>query len=70
MKNDLFTIVPPSFPPSLSAGYEDLETFLELEYQGELPAELKRSLLEKSATTFYSKLLRSIVIATTIFWAA
>lgn len=70
MRNDLFTIIPPSLESSLSPGNEGIETYLELEYQGELPAELNLSLLGNRKATIGSKLFTSIVIATTILLAA
>lgn len=70
MRNDPFAIVPTSFESSLSAGHEGIETYLELEYQGELPAELTLSLLENRKATISTKLITSIVIATTILLAA
>lgn len=70
MRNDLFTILPPSFEPSLSAGNDGIETYLELEYQGELPGELNLSLTGNRSSMLGSKLITSIVIATTILLAA
>lgn len=70
MRNDLFTIIPPSFEPSLSPSNEDIETYLELEYQGELLADLNFSLIGNRKAPIGSKLITSIVIATTILLSA
>lgn len=70
MRNDLFTILPPSIEPSLSAGNDGIETYLELEYQGEMPGELKLEFIANRSPLLGSKLITSIVIATTILLAA
>lgn len=70
MNKDLFALVPNTFEPSLNENYEGIETFLELEYQGQMTAELKKALAEKNQITVIPKLLTSIAMATVLFLAA
>ncbi|MBS1970057.1 MAG: hypothetical protein JSU04_07100 [Bdellovibrionales bacterium] len=70
MNKDLFALVPNTYESTLSQTNEDIETFLNLEYQGQLAAEIKNPLAEKSKVVVIPKLITSIVIATTLLLAA
>lgn len=70
MNKDLFALVPNTFEPSLNENYADIEKFLELEYHGQMTAELKSSLADKNQVTVIPKLLTSITMAAVLFLAA
>lgn len=71
MKNDFFHLTPSSaFTTSLSEGYDGIDTYLDLEYDGHLTAEVKTPLEMTVKQPLSYKMMTTVFVATALLLTA